>query len=803
MQNKVKGIKSYRVLKLYLFLGLFVFLTIGVMAQQASVNGVIKDSNGIVVPYASVEFYTQGETQELIDGTMSDEDGSFSVENLPFGDYELVVTAVGFSEFAQFIEINKSKLNLDKIVLKSDFVELAAVEIRGETSQYRTEIDKRVVDVGKDLVSAGSDAASVLNNIPSISVDQESGQISLRGNENVKVMVDGKPSNIPVAQLLKQLPSNAISKVEIITNPSAKYEPEGNSGILNIITHKDKRKGYHVGIDMGMTYGDNLRNNGSINANINTGSFNFFGNANANFGKNRFHGVVENYDTKLDQSFDVTNENNSQLYKVGFDWFIGDKSALTIYTSQFASTYDGVNQANVFDNLIQQFYENTGKSSGKYRNEDYSLNFKQDFGKDDHNLVLDAIYSKSKDDDKRWYNNSFPAIDAPHIYEEFRDTKHENTRVNLDYTNQIIDGGKIEAGLQFRQQKTDSEMLSSQVLHTPDLETFSPDVTYDFTRNIYSAYLNYGQKFGKIGMQLGVRAEQVEENSSYDITPTGTGKFKNDYVEFYPSAFFTYDISDRGQFSLNYSRRVDRPGIYQLTPVPEWSTATMQSIGNPDLKPQFTNSFELGYLQRFKGGSVSATAFYRKVNDVIFRYITEDENDPRILNQMYINYEDSESYGIELSANYRPTKWWNLNTSFDAYANQFYMGEDKTKGTPWSLRMNNNFNLLKNLSLQNFFMYRGEYKFIQGEMDPMWRMDLGARYSFMEGKATLTARVSDIFKTFHSKAIITSPNQGVGKFYWEAHTLYVGFSYNFGGDVRKRTLKQENNSSGTGGGIGF
>jgi len=783
---------------------LFLFAAVFSLANEdktGQITGTIQDASGQGLPFVSIEIYTKGEIQDLVSGGMTDDNGVFAIGEIPYGTYELVLSAVGFSEKSQDITIQSAKTDLGIIVLGDEAIVLKGAEIRGEVSQYRTEIDKRVVDVGKDLVSAGADAASVLNNIPSVNVDQQTGELSLRGNENVKVMVDGKPSNIPASQLLKQLPSNAIAKVEIITNPSAKYEPEGNSGIINIITHKNKRKGYSVGVDMGFTQGDNSRHNGSVNANINTGNFNFFGNYNANLGKNRFHGKIENYDTLLDQFIDVENDNTSQIFKVGFDWFIGEKTALTLYTSQFYHKSNGIEDTDVFENTTGIYFDNSSNSKGNYTNQDYSLNFKQDFGKENHNIVLDAIYSTSDSDDKRNYLNSFPAD----TYSELRNGENNNLRINLDYTNQIIDGGKIEAGIQFRQEENLNDMVSGQTRETQDTPpvTFNPEVNFDYTRNIYSAYANYGQKFGKFAMQLGIRAEQVEENADYSVAPFGPGTYKNDYAEFYPSAFFTYDIAERSQISLNYSRRVDRPGISQITPVPEWSTATIQSFGNPDLKPQFTNSYELGYLQRFKGGSLNATVFYRKVNDMIIRYLENDANDPRIVNQMWANYDDSESYGFELSANCKPLKWWSFNSGFDIFSNKFYLGNKETRGTPWNFRINNNFKLLDNLSLQNFFMYRGKFKFVQGEMQPMWRMDLGARYTFMDGKASFTARMSDIFKTFHSVAHIDNPAHGVGNFNWESQTLYVGFSYNFGGNVRKRDIQQESNHQAPGGSIGF
>src|SRR5690606_3643429 len=206
-------------------LTMFFFLMLSAVSfandKKGNLTGKVQDASGSGIPFASIEIYTKGETQSLVSGGMTEDDGSFTIDGIDYGTYELVVTAVGFNDKVQDITVENAAVDLGNIVMGSDVVVLEGAEIRAETSQYRTEIDKRVVDVGKDLVSAGADAASVLNNIPSVSVDQQTGSLSLRGNENVKVMVDGKPSNVPAAQLLKQLPSNAIAKVEIITNPSA------------------------------------------------------------------------------------------------------------------------------------------------------------------------------------------------------------------------------------------------------------------------------------------------------------------------------------------------------------------------------------------------------------------------------------------------------------------------------------------------------------------------------------------------------------------------------------------------------
>src|SRR5690625_1578259 len=227
-------------IRLLMYLVLFLSSSVwamGAINNSGQVYGVVQDASGQGLPYVSIEIYTKTEPQDLITGSMSDENGYFVIEDIPYGEYELVLMAIGFADKAMDIQITTDKNDLGVILIGDEIVMLDGVELRAETSQYRTEIDKRVVDVGKDLVSSGSDAAAVLNNIPSVSVDQQTGQLSLRGNENVKIMVDGKPSNIPASQLLKQLPSNAISKVEIITNPSAKYRSEEHTSELQSRGH--------------------------------------------------------------------------------------------------------------------------------------------------------------------------------------------------------------------------------------------------------------------------------------------------------------------------------------------------------------------------------------------------------------------------------------------------------------------------------------------------------------------------------------------------------------------------------------
>jgi len=798
--------------KLKKILTLFVITTFStlIFAQTSTINLEINDAKNTPLPFANVDVLVG---KEIKTSGTTDEKGKVTLSNVPLGKIKIIANSAGFIDFIQEYEITQTTQDLGKLNLKmQDQSTLATVTVRAETSTYRTEIDKRVVDVGKDLVSAGANVADVLNNIPSLSVDGQSGELSLRGNENVRVFIDGKPSNIPTAQLLKQLPSNSISKIEIITQPSAKYDPDGNSGIINIVTVKNKREGYNIGMDAGYTIGRKSRYNAGINGNYNTGKFNFFGNYSGNFGKNEFLGNVTNFTNENRQNFSLLNDSNAHNFKVGFDYFINDKTALTFYTGQNYNNDSSLSDFKVsYFDTPNSIEKNITDSDGDSKNSDYSLNFKREFKDTDNYIELDALYSKFTDTDFSNFNNQTPDINN---YIQDSDSERNTIRLNLNYGLKMDKIGKFESGLQFRQEKVESLFLTNEIQNVYDdndnlIETLIiGDRNFDWTRNIYSAYTNYNNKWNKFGLQLGLRIENVDETGIFDYfnTPDNPNKsdYDNTYFQFYPSTYFTYDVTDKTTFSLNYSRRIDRPGIGQISPIREWNAPLISSYGNPDLKPQLTNSFEFGILKKFKNGTLNFNIFYRIIEDQFYRTLTTDASDPDKVILSFANYDQSDSYGLEISSNYKFTKWFSTNASFDIFNNKIQVGNTAKDATPWNLRLNNNFKISKNFSIQNFVMYRGKNIFAQGEMKPMWRMDLGARYTFMDGKANLSARMSDIFKTFYAQADIDTPFISEGNFRWEAQTFFIGFSYNFGGKVKARTDKHQNNEQqGGGGGIGF
>lgn len=799
--------------------------TVEILSEEmGQITGRVVSQDGLGIPYASVEIFD--DAGELIDGVLTDGDGSFTLSNKVFGSYTLKISVVGQKAIERIVEISQEQQNLGDIILTDDVINLGETTVRGEVSKIRSEIDKRVIEVGKDLVSAGATAGEVLNNIPSLNVDQQSGSLSLRGNSNVRVFVDGKPSSIPADQLLKQLPSNSIEKVEIITNPSAKYEPDGNSGIVNIITTKEKRRGYNVTTNLGYTRGAKNKYNASVNANLNTGNLNLFGNYSANVGESNMNGRMVNKTMGINQYLTLPGENEMHLAKLGFDWFINDKTAMTVYTNQSFGNMD-MNNVSYLDYINGGSFRDASDYGYDRNGSDYSMNIKRDFEKEGHSLELDAFYSNFAMDghtDFEW-QTAMQGIEDPTLanqlgyYDQADEKDIKNTRFKLDYTLPFAEKGKIEAGFNYVKDANENGLLTTQHLpvynegaYVGNLE--AQNTFFDFDRNIAALYLNIGYQWEKLGMQVGVRGEKVTEdiltvlNGSADIDDARS-ELNRDQTNFYPSVFFTYQATKSDQFSLNYSRRVDRPGVWALSPIRQWQTASMRQEGNPNLKPQFTDSYELGYMKTIgRMGSINASVFYRKVNDEMTQLTYLDEVNPNITIMRRDNVDDNQSYGAEVSWYLKANKWWSLNGGLNLYQSTLKsiladQGTYEVESTDFTGRLSNDFALNKALKLQLFTMYIGDRKTLQGSRDAMFRQDIGLRYSFAQGKGSVSARLSDIFDTFYAKSYMDRPVVQENEFHWESRTFYIGLNYSFGGKVKTRADKQRNQGDHDAGGIGF
>jgi hypothetical protein len=418
-------------------------------ANDGSVSGTVIDASlNQPLPYVNVIIKTT--TNQTITGGITLEDGTFKIKKIPAGKVIVSIQYIGFKTITKTVEIGKDNYDivLGNILLEEDVASLDEVTVVAEVSTIQQKVDRKVITVGKDLTTAGATASDIMNNIPSVNVDQQTGNISLRGNENVRVMVDGKLSNVPIAQLLKQIPSTSIKQIELITNPSAKYNPEGMSGIINIILHKNTNIGFNGNINVGLTKEIKARFNSSIDLNYRHGKFNFYGNYGNNIGKSVNYGTIERTDDDdYLQVFNFGNNNKSHLYKFGVDYYLNDNNTLSVFTNQ--NTYDGKGSGKtdvVFSNepTQNQLFNNVSDNLSSQ----YNLAYKHKFKKEGETLDFEADYNDYNQNETA--NFRFVNIPFSPNYSDFVDTNRDQTTLNLDYSNPLSDKAKLEAGFEVR-----------------------------------------------------------------------------------------------------------------------------------------------------------------------------------------------------------------------------------------------------------------------------------------------------------------------------------------------------------------
>ncbi|WP_333780789.1 outer membrane beta-barrel family protein [Tenacibaculum pacificus] len=558
--------------------------------------------------------------------------------------------------------------------------------------------------------------------------------------------------------------------------------------------------------------------------NYKTGKVNFYTNLGYNGGKRHNYGaIVRIGEGASSQNFIFDNDRESFLVKLGADIYINDKNTLSFYTTQNRTNGFNDGSVKIYDltNTLNQNSPNTSdndNSSGSY-----NMNYKIDFNQEGHNLEFEATYSDSENDEDATNDETIIlATDPEYKFLNYFNTiknKGNNTLINLDYTKPISKNGKLELGLEYRTNETKNNNNTDQdgykvdtngnlVLDSSDapiIEAIGKSA-FSYNRDIFSGYINYGHKFDKLTMQLGARIEQYDVKGSF-TNKNETKPYTDNIFSIYPSAFFTFNPSEKNQYQLSYSRRVDRPSISQVNPIREWSTPLITSVGNPDLKPQFTNSFELNYTREIKGGSLTFGTFYRKVTDEISTILYKDPSDNNNTKQIKSdqNFDGNDRYGFEMSSNYRITKWWSTNASLDLYS-QKLKGlvsnvEKEVENTAFNARLSNSFSASKKLKFQLFAMYRGANKNLQFNIDPMWMINTGASYKILKGKGSLSFKVNDIFKGVKFRFNSTDPYTQTGQFNWESRTAYLGFNYRFGGgkNKAKRRRNRDNNEKQGGG----
>ena len=746
--------------------------------------GSIVNENGKYLEFATVYILRAADSLAIAYG-ITNAYGEFLIPDVPFGDFILKIDYIGYRpHYSSVSSISKSKpvLKLQKIKLDQTVTMLGSVEIKAQVEMLESNLDKKVFNVESSIISEGATAVEVLEEIPSVDVDLE-GNVTLRGSENVTVLIDGRPTDMT----LDQIPANLIESIEVITNPSARLEPDGMAGILNVVLKKRKQSGFNGMVSLRSSmylfqnkpYFNNY--NGNINLNYSYGNINVFLNYDfRSFGR-KSAGTMEctswigEDSTWLYQ--DNFNDNIGYMHNVrtGIDWNINPKNTLSFSVSYNYNGRNSESELNVDNRNILQgaktIFERYVQSSfdrNTRHNISSALNYKKVFKTKGQELTADVYYTQNMRSalDSSLQDYFDMNIEKPTIY-QLSKTKDNNSTATaqVDFVTPVGQGGRIETGykLSYRSIGEDYHLFSGS-----DSVAIAEDMTqsnhFVFSEMINAAYFIYSNTFWKkLKIQLGVRGEIA--NTKSDLKSADTAYYKN-YYNLFPTVHIRYDINEQHSLQVSYSRRVTRPSIWQLNPFTDVSDKLNYRTGNPNLTPEFVNSFELAYLMTIKKSSFSFTGFYRQRDDIISRYteIFQDtvENYTYTLTS-YRNLNKSQNIGFELVYGQQLWKFWRFTLSGSFYRviidSKDLIDEYLTRDWSWNVRLNQTFNLPKDWSLQLNCRYRapslttgamgwGSGGIGQGKRSASYSVDFGVKKSFFKKSFVVSLNVRNLFSSY-------------------------------------------------------
>ena len=651
---------------------------------------------------------------------------------------------------------------------------LEEVIIQAERSSMQLSLDKKVFNVGLDLANAGGSAADILTNIPSVSVDPE-GNVRLRGSDNVRILIDGKPSglvSIKGGSGLQQLQANMIEKVEIITNPSARYEAEGMAGIINIVLKKERKEGFNGSVEIVSGYPVNL--GGAANLNYRHKKINFFINYGIAYRKQPGQGSLYQEVAGQDTVFILKQQNKGTFtgynnnIRGGLDYFFTENDVLTA-----SYLYRRSKGNRITDIRYEDYLNNTSnlRSTSTRRqdedeiepNSEASLNYKKKFPGKEHEWTVEVKYIDYwENSDQRFTQHAFKADGSQDpatsiIQRSLNDEFEKQWLFQSDYIKSIGEEGKFEAGLRSSFRDMVNDYVVSQKNTAGD---FTPlpglDNIFVYKENIHAAYAILGNKKNKISYQAGLRAEWTDVKTILKETQEENPR---EYINLFPSAHFTFSLPNENGMQVSYSRRVRRPFYNDLSPFVTYSDSRNFFSGNPDLEPEFSNAMEVGHLKSFDKGTITSSIYYRNTKGKIDRIRTVNTDGNSITRTENLLSENA--FGVEFTSGYTPVKWWKLDFNF----NLFYalidgsniVAEYKTSTYSWFARQTSRFMLPRNLDIQLRTNYEAPQKTVQGKRKALYYADFSMSKDIFKGKGTLNLNILDVFNTRRTRSLTRGP----------------------------------------------
>lgn len=749
---------------------------------------------------------TKKPKEVIVAGMLTTSTGDFSLENIPlFGKYKLRLTGIGYTQQEKPVGFEMPNRNgagndpsamlsaLDKdlgnIRLEIDDKILSGVTVTASKPLLQMGIDRKIFNVDKNITSAGGSAVDIMKNVPSVNVDID-GNVTLR-NSAPQIFVDGRPTNLT----LEQIPADAIESVEIITNPSAKFDASGGTaGILNIVLKKNKRVGYSGNLRANVDSRGRVGGGGDIN--IRQNKINFFASGMYNQRKSLGSGTTkrENLGYKPSISNQYDNSEFSGAFgfgRAGFDYFIDNRNTLTVSGSFARGGMNPETRSDIFTDVqsngsIDSLQERTSRSKNRFRNMGSQVSFKHNFPKAGREWTADITYNKGKNNNEAFIGSDFFSVqtgktfDRSYNQQQIGAGNNENYIFQTDYSNPINDKSKFEVGAR-ASIRTMNSGTNYYIVNGNGGKTALPgqDVVYDSKDRVYAAYATFSSRIKNFGYQLGLRAE------SSDYEGLLVNKNQNFNIEFpislFPSLFLSQKLNEADELQFNYSRRINRPNFWQLFPFTDISDSINVSRGNPGLNPEFTNSLELSYSKSFANrDNLLASVYFKNTNDLITRFQQREFvpafEDSAIVTS-YINANRSYVTGLELIGKNKITKWWDLTTNANLFTSKIDIDNEPAPDqfVSYFFKINNSIKLPKNFSLQvsgdyqskvisspggrgsggggGMFgggggMFGGGNSSSQGYIRPNYGVDAAIRFEFLkEKKASISLNVNDIFRT--------------------------------------------------------
>ena len=794
--------------------------------QTGNIKGKIIDAKTKeALEFVNVSIRTK-DKKTLVTGTVTDSTGVFHLSRIKNGTYILVASYIGYRTLEKEITISPKErnINLRNIPMEEDSQAINEVQVIGQRAQMRFEIDKKVFDVASNISQAGGSASDILGNIPSVEVDNE-GEISLRGNSSVTIWINGKASGLTAdnqAQILEQIPAESIERIELITNPSAKFSPEGTSGIINIILKKDRKAGYYGGIQTGADTQGGY--NASASINYNTGKVESY--LNAGYRKRKSEGEdntnrintdeAGNAVSYLNQKGKSDRNGGSVFARAGVTYHFTQADRLSLEAFVHLGNRKSDNTIRYESDVPKSFTtsERLTHSKNTSNGSNINLDYKHEFSKTSNFTARFSWDLWESDGTDTYKQHSFYTgnRETSSWQKQKSDNRTQSWELQADYVNEFTEDSKIEAGYKgsLSNRKSPVETYSGTTEETAVLDELLFN-KYIYNQNIHALYATYSTKLNQFGIQAGLRGEYTATETKslgYGQRQSDVKPYKDDYFSLFPSLFLSYSLPENNEVQVNYTRRISRPRGWQLNPFVNMTDSLNISYGNPYLDPEFSNSFEVNYIKNWEKHTLSLSAYYRNTDDVIQR-IRYREGD--VMKSTSANITRSSSTGAEIVAKNKFFNFLDITTTMNLYYNKLdgfsYTPEgsntpvtgEKDDNFSWNAKMIANAMLPYAISLQATGNYNSRRIIAQGHRKSNYSIDLGARKSFFNRKVTFSVNVQDILnsRNWHS---VTS---GSG-FRQDSDSMRKGqvfrfaLSYNFGNmkATPKKQQRQQNEMNG-------